>query len=123
MYSFNFPNMLSESNANLIKDREAVDQNLINFLNCTKRELFGDPYFGCNMKKLLFEQQNTMIKDLFIDELYTAIITFIPQITLSRNDILIYVEDDNIFTDINYIYLEDNTANLLQINLTADDIY
>ena len=115
--------MLSESNANLIKDREAVDQNLINFLNCTKRELFGDPYFGCNMKKLLFEQQNTMIKDLFIDELYTAIITFIPQITLSRNDILIYVEDDNIFTDINYIYLEDNTANLLQINLTADDIY
>ena len=115
--------MMTESNANLIADKDAIDQNLINLLNCTKKELFGDPYFGCQMKKMLFEQQNTMIKDIFIDELYMSIINFIPQITLERKDIIIYTQDNNIFTDIKYTYLEDNTANLFSINLTADDIY
>lgn len=119
MYSFAFPNMLSSTQANLLSDKEAVKSNLKLLLNAERLSLFGDPYFGSQLKRALFEQSSSLVVDLMVDEIYTTIITFIPQVFLTRNDITITTDGVNLFAHISYIYVPDNTSDLYSINLTT----
>ena len=119
MYSFAFPNMLSSTQANLISDKEAVKSNLKLLLSSERLSLFGDPYFGSRLKRALFEQASSLIVDLMIDEMYTTIITFIPQVFLTRKDITITTDGTDLFAHINYVYVPDNTSDLYSINLTT----
>lgn len=118
MYSFAFPNMLSSTQANLISDKTAVKSNLKLLLSSERLSLFGDPYFGSQLKRALFEQASSLVVDLMIDEIYTTIITFIPQVFLTRKDITITTDGTDLFAHINYIYVPDNTSDLYSINLT-----
>ena len=119
MYSFAFPNMLSSTQANLISDKEAVKSNLKLLLSSERLSLFGDPYCGSRLKRALFEQASSLIVDLMIDEIYTTIITFIPQVFLTRKDITITTDGTDLFAHINYVYVPDNTSDLYSINLTT----
>ena len=53
MYSIKFPDMLSSTSTNLVKDNEAVMSNLKLILTSDKYHLFGDLYFGTSLKRLL----------------------------------------------------------------------
>jgi phage baseplate assembly protein W len=35
---------------------------------------FGDPYYGTVIKRLIFEPNNVILRDIVIDAVYTAII-------------------------------------------------
>lgn len=118
MYSFDFPNMLSSTQAVLISDKDAVRSNLSLLLASERLSLFGDPYFGARLKRAIFEQSNSVIVDLLVDEIYTTIITFIPQVYLTRKDIVITTDGTNLYAHINYIFVPDNTSDLYTINLT-----
>lgn len=118
MYSFNFPDMLGSTTSNLLKDKDAVRSNLRLILSCERLSHFGDPYFGCELKRVLFEQASSIIVDLVIDEIYTTIITFIPQVYLTRKDITLTTNGIDVFADVHYIYIPDNTSDLYTINLT-----
>lgn len=118
MYSFNFPKMIGSHSAKLLADKDAIRSNLILLLATEKTSLFGDPYFGSQLKQILFEQSNQIIVDLVIDELYTAITTFIPQVFLERKDITITTDKIDLYAEIRYIYRADNTADLYSIKLT-----
>ena len=43
--------------------------------------------FGTNLKKMIYDQNDIILKDLVIDDIYTAIKTFMPQIEVDRKDI------------------------------------
>lgn len=118
MYSFAFPRMLNTTTANLIQDKEAIRSNMILLLSSERDTLFGDPYYGTELKKYLFEQSGSIIPDLLIDEFYTTIITFMPQVYITRKDIEVYVVDKTIYADIKYYYVVDNTSDLFTIKLT-----
>lgn len=118
MYSFGFPNMLNGVTSNILEDKEAVKSNLVLMLNIERMSLFGDPYFGTSLKKIIFEQPNSIIVDLVIDEIYTTIITFIPQIFVTRKDISITTNGTDVFASISCTYRFDNTSDLYVINLT-----
>lgn len=120
MYSFNFPNMLNSVTSNLLQDKDAVKSNLTLLLSSERTSLFGDPYFGTKLKQAFFEQADTVIADLLIDEIYTTILTFMPQIYLTRKDIIITTNGTDLFAEIKYIYVPDNTADLYVISLTQD---
>ena len=62
-------------------------QNTKLLLNCTRGELFGDPYFGLMLKKFMFDQNNYVLKDTIIDMIYTQLALFIPQVRVNRADI------------------------------------
>nr|DAU00316.1 MAG TPA: lysozyme [Bacteriophage sp.] len=47
-------------------------------LKSTKSSLFGDPYYGTNIKKLLFNQNDSVLVDILIDDIYVAILDFMP---------------------------------------------
>lgn len=121
MYSIKFPDMLSNTTTNLVEDHEATLSNLKLLLLSDKYSLFGDPYYGTNLKKLMFNQNNTVLADLVIDDIYTAITTFIPQIWVDRKDITVTSDKYNIYVNIKATNLIDYTTDLYNINLTNSD--
>lgn len=118
MFSFAFPDMLSNTQSNLLEDKDAIRSNMLLLLSSEKNTLFGDPYYGSLLKKYIFEQKTSIIVDLVIDELYTTIMTFMPQVYLTRKDITIYSSRTDLFAEIKYYYTIDNTSDLFTIKLT-----
>lgn len=116
MKSIKFPNFLGENSTKTVDDFEATKQNLFLLLHSEKGELFGDPFFGIRLKRYLFDQNDAILKDILIDEIYTAIITFMPQIQINRKDIQI-VQDKNkvscVFSAINKSNFKTNLYNLV----------
>nr|DAU15497.1 MAG TPA: baseplate wedge subunit [Caudoviricetes sp.] len=121
MKSIAFPIMLGNSSTNIIKDHDATSSNLKLLLLSDKTSLFGDPYFGTNIKKLIHDQNNIVLRDLVIDDIYTAITTFMPQIIVKRGDIKVTSDRSNVYVNIKCLNLIDYTTDLYNINLTSDE--
>ena len=121
MYSIKFPDMLNSAGTNLIEDREATISNMRLLLASWKTSLFGDPYFGTNIKRFIYEQNNTVLRDLIIDDIHLALHEFMPQIYVTRDNIKVESKDDQIYVTINCINTLDNQPYLYTINLTEDN--
>ena len=121
IYSFNFPSMLSTATANLRQDKEAVRSNVLLLLQSEQNTLFGDPYYGTQLKRILFEQASHIIVDLVIDEIYTTLVTFIPQIFIKREDITLSSDGTDIYVQLKYTLIMDNSVDIYTINLTDTD--
>ena len=87
MKSIAFPKMFNSNSTNTVKDMEATRQNTLLLLRSEKGELFGDPYFGLRLKRYIFEQNNYILRDVIIDEIYTQLALFMPQLIVERKDI------------------------------------
>lgn len=94
MYSLAFPNMFNGSTVNLYKDYDAVKSNLKNLLYANRGGLFGDPHFGTNIKHILFDQAaDDIMKELVKDDIYEAILSYMPQTNIDRDYIEVFVQD------------------------------
>ena len=121
--SIAFPNMFTRTSTNFVTDKEATFQNLKYLILSEKGELFGDPFYGVGLKKYLFDQNDTIIKDLVLDDMYTAIATFMPQLRINRNDLKLRTGDKGeIFVDIRAINQLDFTTDLYSIVLLENDV-
>ena len=98
--SFSFPTMFNTGATKIIYDRDATKQNLKLLLMSTKQSLLGDPNYGTNIKKLIFEQNNAILRDIVIDDIYTNIQTFLPQIRVERKDIELTPEGKTLYVNI-----------------------
>lgn len=97
MRSIQFPKMFSTNGTNVTDSsdyKEATSQNLKLLLRSEKGELFGDPYFGIRIKKYIFDQNSYILKDVLIDEIYTQLALFMPQLKVERKNIEI-IQDEN----------------------------
>lgn len=121
MYSIAFPKMVGNTNTVLVKDRDATASNLKLLLMSDKTSLLGDPYFGANLKKIIFEQNSVVLRDLIIDDIYTAIQIFLPQIIVNRADIDITSDGVDVFINIKCLNVLDFTQDLYIINLTSEE--
>lgn len=119
MYSIAFPEMFKSASTNLVEDNEATLSNMSLLLASWKKSLFGDPYFGTRLKTFIFEQNNVVLRDLIIDEIYVSLKQFMPQIDLKRKDIKIYSNGTGVYTAINCINKIDNQINLYEIELAT----
>lgn len=120
MYSIGFPEMFSSAGTRLLEDREATLSNLKLLLASWKNSLFGDPYFGSNIKNFIYEQNNIILRDLIIDDIYVSIQQFMPQIYIKREDIEVINDGVDVYVNINCINKLDKELNGYQINLTSD---
>lgn len=121
MISIGFPDMVSNTNTYLIKDHEATASNLKLLILSDKFSLLGDPYFGTNLKRLTFQQNNQVLRDLVIDDIYTAILTFMPQLTLQRKDITVNSDKTTVYISIKATNIIDYTTDLYNISLTVSE--
>lgn len=87
MNAVKFPDMIGVNKTNIITDKAATYQNLKYLLLSVKKTLLGDPYFGSRIQSLIYEKNNVIIRDLIIDEVYTCINQYMPQLFLERKDI------------------------------------
>ena len=117
MKSIQFPNMFSKMSTYVISDHAATSQNLKSLLLSERGELVGDPYFGVKLKRYLYDQNNYVLKDILIDELYTQIATFMPQLKIRRQDITIDQDDTTIYANIKATNQLDFTTNMYNIVL------
>jgi len=118
LYSLAFPDMFTSSRVKVIKDHAATFNNLRLLLLSDKKSLFGDPFYGTNLQKVIYSQNSLIIQDLVIDEIYTSIKMFMPQVQLSRNNIKVYGKGTELFADIECLNKLDYTPNLYTIRLT-----
>ena len=112
--------MFNDTKTLLLKNTEATASNLWLLLKSDKRALFGDPFFGTSLKKAIFEQNDGILVDLVIDEIFTSITTFMPQIKLYRENIKLTSDGVDVFCNITCTDLTDYTTNLYKINLTEE---
>jgi hypothetical protein len=83
-----FPNMINEvGNSQVIFEKEATYQNLKYLLLSTKKTLLGDPYFGVNLRNMIYEKNNVVLRDLIIDDVFTNISIYMPQLRIERKNI------------------------------------
>lgn len=122
MKSFNFPEMFSNSSSVIIEGHSATVSNLKLLLLSDKNSLFGDPYFGSNLRKLLFEPNNVVLQDIVIDDIYTAILQFVPQIQVERKNISIISNGSDLYVTIKALNLLDYTTDLYTINLITYEV-
>ena len=115
--SIKFPDMFTRTVTNTVDDYDATLQNLKMLLWSEKGELFGDPEFGTGLKKYLYDQNDYVLADLVIDNIYTAITTFMPQIYITRNDIKVELDRAKIIVTIRALNRLDYTTNLYNIVL------
>lgn len=120
MKSFDFPNIFNGIHTNIIEDKKATASNLKLLMSSIKKELFGDPYFGNNLLKFLYDQNNIVLRDLVIDEIYTTIATFMPQLIIYREDITIVSDGVDLIATIQCTNKLDNEVNLYTLNLTTE---
>lgn len=115
--SIKFPDMFSYASTNIVEDYDATLQNLKLLLYTTARELFGDPYYGNNLKKKLFDQNYKQLQDILIDDIYSSIQLFLPQVVVTRKDITLEYQNENVFINIRAKNKLDYQTNLYQINM------
>jgi phage baseplate assembly protein W len=120
MYSIAFPNMFDGAQTNLVKDSSATIQNIRLLLESCRGSLLGDPYFGSKIKRYIYEQNNIILRDIIIDDILVLLQTFIPQIHITRKDITLISNKQDIFANINCINKIENEADMFQIKLTTD---
>lgn len=120
MYSIKFPEMLSGQKTALVQDHDATAQNLKYLLLSDKMSMMGDPYYGTNLKRLL-HSQSKVLKDILLDDIFTAVAQFMPQVKMSRNDMDIYVLNQNVYVKFRCTNILDKVNNLYEICLTSTE--
>ena len=103
MKSLNFPKMFNEGRSGILvqeNSHKATAQNLIYLLSSEKGEFAFDPFFGIRLKRYTFEQNNYILRDILIDEIYTQIRAFMPQIMLKRSDITLTTDRGTVYLNV-----------------------
>lgn len=122
MLSIAFPNMFSRTYTNVVQDYNATLQNLKLLLWSEKGELFGDPYYGTGLKRYLNDPNDAILRDVLIDDIYTAIATFMPQIYIKRSDIKVTSDRSKVVVSISALNRADFTTNMYNIVLLDTEI-
>ena len=122
MYSLSFPNMFANDGTRILlsEDHKATFSNLKLALSSNKNSLLGDPDFGSLLRTRFFEQNTPILQDLIIDDIYTTIIAFLPQLVIKRSDITITSDGIDVFANIKCTNLIDYELDTYTINLTTE---
>lgn len=121
MNSLSFPNMFTTTSTLVVKDKDASMQDLKLLLASEKGELFGDPFFGVRIKKYTFNQNNYILRDILVDEIFTQVKIFAPQLTVNREDISIIQKGNKLIATIKGINKLDFTTDMYQLELFQED--
>ena len=112
--------MFSSAKTNLVEDHDASASNLKLLLGADKTALFGDPQFGTNLKQFFYEPNNNILRDLLIDEIYSSIISYMPQLQLSRDNIYVTSDGTTVYAEIHCINKLDWQIENYNIALTTE---
>ena len=68
-----FPKIFNHNSTAVVTDPAAASlQSLYLLINSEIHTLLGDPNFGVRLRKYFFEQNNYILRDILIDDIYTT---------------------------------------------------
>lgn len=121
MNSIKFPDMLVGNSTQVIENKPASTQCLKLLLGSEKGELFGDPFFGIRIKRYMFNQNGYVLRDIIVDEIFTQIKVFCPQLEVKRSDIKIIQKGTTLTARIKAINKVDFTTDMYDLELFKVD--
>ena len=121
MNCIGFPKMFNGNSTIIKKGIEATKECEMLLLGSEKGEMFGDPQFGIRLKRYTFDQNNYILRDVLIDEIYEQINIFCPQISVRRNNIYIEQRGNKLYARIKAINREDFTTSVYNLVLFESD--
>lgn len=121
MNTIAWPKIFKGNSTLIVKDNEAVLNSIHLLLSSELGELFGDPDFGLRLKRYTFEQNNYVLRDILIDEIYTQLSTFCPFIILNRNNIRLTSEGSKLYAVITCKNRSDFTTNTYNLVLFQNE--
>ena len=87
-------------------------------MSSDKGALFGDPFYGTRLKTLLWSQAyDPLVRDLIKDDIFEAIYSYMPQITVHRDDISISIQNNLVTASIKVTSDSGMESNLYDIDL------
>ena len=122
MESLSFPKMFTTSRTLVDSGHTATLTNTHLLLASVRNSLIGDPFFGTSLIRAIHEQNGTILQDLVIDEIYTALLMYIPQLKLNRKDISLRSSGADLYAEIRAINLIDYTPDMFTISLTTNEV-
>ncbi len=105
MNGFNFPVMFKGNAVDIIDGKEAVINQLSLLINSELFEFRYDPGYGSNVPMLRYKPDTPLTRDLLVDAIYDLLM-FCPNITFSRNQIIIKKEKPAQYTITVPIYID-----------------
>lgn len=118
--SIGFPKMFSGSNMMVVDGNTATLSNMHLLLSTKANTMFGDPEIGINQKYFVFDQNNYVLADIIVDDVYTKICTFFPQVFLERKNINIYQEGNKLYARISCRNRDNFELNTFNIELITN---
>lgn len=118
IYSLAFPTMFSSGKTLVASNEDATMSNLKLLLASEVTSLFGDPGYGTALQRVIYSQNNLVLQDLIVDEIYTCIKTYMPQLIVKRENIQLTAKDRDLYAQIAATNALDYTLNLYNIQLT-----
>ena len=69
---------------------------------------------------MIYSQNDNILRDIVIDEIYTSIITFMPQVRLSRKDIKLTLDKTSLLVNIKCVNILDGDKQDFTLRLFSD---
>lgn len=102
--SINHPNEFSlvSGKTQLVKEIDSINQSLRLLFTTAKGELFGDPYFGCNLYSLIYEHEGEVLNQMIKDDIVKTATEQESRVTISDRNILIEEDQGTLKITIGY---------------------
>lgn len=122
-YSISFPDIFNKSTINLEKDYDAVRQNIVLLLGSNKGGLYGDPWFGTDIKSVLWDPNHRdILNDIIKDQIFESIYSYMPNnIEIKRDDVNINIVDNYANVEINLSAYSNKENDMLNISLLNEN--
>lgn len=117
MNTIRFPLMFQGNATAIQQDNAAALTDLHLLLSTQAGEFVDDPEIGINAKRYMYNQNNHILRDILIDDIYTQIITFSPNIYLQRQNITITSDKHKVTAIIRCKNQQDFTNNTYELVL------
>lgn len=86
----------------LVKEIESINQSIRLLLTTAKGELFGDPYFGCNLYSYLYDYSGEILVQLIKDDIVRTLTEQDTRIVISNDDINVTEDQRSLHITISY---------------------
>lgn len=121
MNSLAFPKMFQGNSTLILKDKDATKTCVHLLVSSESGDMFGDPDFGIKLRKYTFDQNNYILKDIIIDEIYSKLTIFCPQIFLERKNITLTSEGSKLYCTVTCRSKLDFTINTFNLVLLDEE--
>ena len=121
MKSISFPKMFNSTSTLVKTDYDASKECIHHLLSSEKGTFKYDPLFGIRLKRYTFDQNNYILRDQIIDEIYTEMEVFTPQLSVNRSYIKIEQVGSKLTATIKATNKADYTTDLYSLALMGSD--